>query len=453
MITFLTLYLGLISGPRHFELAVTETTARVEIFLDGELRTEITAPPWEFRIDLGEVPLPHEIVAVATNRAGEVVGRAFQRLNVPHPPVEVVIALQSEGGRVRSARLAWEAAADEALSGVRVRLDGHRIPVDDPSHIPLPELDLKTSHHLSAEVTFKGRLRTQVAVAFGGSFVENIDSELTAVAVERLGEKTADELPALAEVASWFQRKGEPLTVFAVEQPPGEVILIRDQASAARLLRLAGSGVNRPGQPSTSRARERLLERRIRDLGIGLEGEDWLRVMASQPEQRPETGKAFFRASGNVLPVARGLGMGVAGLHVPGTSGAERLADAVAAAGLEISGGSRRRTVLLVVDPKTHDGSALAPHQAGLYLSAMRVPLEVWTAGDSEAVRQIWGDARNISKPQRLSQAVAELKSRLDRQLVIWLEGRLLPSEIELSAEGRRHVAFPRAPSADAPES
>ena len=45
MITFLTLYLGLIAGPRDFELSVADTTARVEVLLDGELETEITAPP------------------------------------------------------------------------------------------------------------------------------------------------------------------------------------------------------------------------------------------------------------------------------------------------------------------------------------------------------------------------------------------------------------------------
>ncbi len=447
MITFLTIYLGLLIGPRDFELAVTETTARVEILLDGERRTEITAPPWTFKLDLGKVPLPRELIAVAYDREGKPIGRAFQRLNVPHPPVEVAIALESEGGRVRAARLAWEAAADEALSGVRVRLDGRRIPVEDPTHIPLPELDPQRSHHLSAEVTFRGRLRTQAAVVFGGSFVDQVNSELTAVAVERLGD--GEGAPAVAEVAGWFHRQGTPLSVFAVEQPPAEVMLVRDQASAETLLKFVGAlRANRPGQPNSTRARERLLERRVRDLGIGLTGDDWLRVMATQPERRPETGKTFFRASGDVLPVARGLGMGVAGLRVPADDRGERLADAIAASAMEVAGGGRRRAVLLVVDPRTADTSTLTARQAELYLSAMRVPLAVWTAGDAEAVRRVWGLARDVSKPRRLSEAVEALSSQLDRQLVIWLKGRLLPSEIELTAEGRRHVALPRVPPA-----
>ena len=114
MITFLTLYLGLIVGPRSFELAVPDTTARVEVLLDGERITEITAPPWVFRVDFGEVPLPHELTAVAYDPEGEPIGQAFQRINVPHPAVEVAIALESQEGRVQAARLAWEAAADEA---------------------------------------------------------------------------------------------------------------------------------------------------------------------------------------------------------------------------------------------------------------------------------------------------------------------------------------------------
>ncbi len=451
MITFLTLYLGLIAGPRHFELAVPETTARIEILLDGELRAEITQPPWAFDLDLGAVPLPHELVALAYDGEQKPIGRAFQRLNVPHPPVEVAIVLDSEGGRFQAARLVWEAAADEALTGVQMRLDGRRIPVEDPGHIPLPTLDPERSHHLSAEVTFRGRLRTQAAVVFGGSFVDRVDSELTAVVVERL-DGAGETVPAASQATGWFHRSGTPLSVFAVERPPAEVMLVRDQASGERLRRLAtGFGSSASGQSSAG-PRERLLERRVRNLGIGLEGDDWLRVMGTRPERRPETGKAFFRASGDVLPVARGLGMGVAGLRLPADDSPERMADAVAAAGLEISGGGRRRAVLLVVDPRTRDASALEPRQATLYLDAMRVPLAVWTAGDAETVRRLWGAARDVGKPKRLSDAVAELKNRLDRQLVIWLEGHLLPPEIELTAEGRRHVALPvNSPGLPAP--
>jgi hypothetical protein len=442
MITFLTFYLGLVVGLRDFELAVDESTARVEILLDGEVRTELTVPPWKFQVDLGEVPLPHELTAVAYDADGKPIGQAFQRLNVPHPPVEVAIALESVDGQVRTARLAWEAAADEALTGVRVRLDGRRIPVEDPLAIPLPPLDMSRHHHLSAEVTFKGRLRTQAAAVFGGSFVDQVDTELTAVVVERLGDD--DRVPEPEETADWFHGGATVLPVFAVERPPAEVMLVRDQLSAQKLSRFVGNlGPRHPGQLSNTATRERLLERRIRDLGIGLGEDDWLRVMATQPELRPDTGKAFFSASADVLEIAGGLGMGVAGLRIPVDGRPERLADAVAAAGLEVAGGGRRRIVLLVVDPKTTDASSLTPQLASTYLDAIHVPLEVWTAGDARAVGQTWGTARELDKRQSLSDAVDELIARLDRQLVIWLEGRLLPNEILLTAEGRQHVRFP----------
>lgn len=444
MITFLTIYLGLILGPRDYELSVSETTARVEILLDGEQRTELTAPPWTFKLDLGKAPLPHELVAVAYDRQDAEIGRAVQRLNMPHPPVEVVIALTSEGGQVRSARLVWEAAADEALSSLRVRLDGKKIPVADPKNIPLPELDLSRSHHLSAEVTFKGRLRSQAAVVFGGSFVDQVDSELTAVVVETSGDGAGSEVPTATEAAGWFHRQGTPVPVFAVERPPAEVMLVRDQESSDKLRRLA-SGLT--GKRSTSlageAARERLLDKRVRELGIGLQDDDWLRIMATQPEQHLSTGKTFFLASGDVLPAARGLGMAVVGLRVAADRRGERLADAVASSGLELSGGGRRRAVLLVIDPKTPDASTLDPQQAKSYLAAMRVPLEIWTAGDSEKVDEVWGSSRKVNKPRLMQEAVDVLAQRLDRQLVVWLEGRWLPSEIELTAEGQRHVALP----------
>jgi hypothetical protein len=449
MVTFLTFYLGLVVGLRDFELAVDEKTVRVEIFLDGEARTEITAPPWTFQLDLGEVPLPHELTALAYDADGELLGQAFQRLNVSRPPVEVAIALTSEDGRVRAARLAWETVADEALSGVRVRLDGRKLQVDDPRNIPLPPLDMSQYHHLSAEVTFKGRLRTQTAVVFGGSFVDEVDSELTAVVVERLGDGESGQVPEPGEIAGWFQRAGTPLPVFAVERPPAEVMLVRDQESARKLARFAGGlAASSQNQISRSSTRERLLERRVQDLGVGLAEDDWLRVMATQPELRPETGKAFFQPFGDVREIAGGLGMGVAGLRLPADDRPERLADAVAASGLEVAGGGRRRMVLLVVDPATKDASGFTARQAELYLQAMRVPLAVWTAGDVKAVRGVWGTARDVSRAGRLSDAVDELMGRLDRQLVIWLEGRLLPTEIELSAEGLRHVAFPAVPLA-----
>ena len=59
----------------------------------------------------------------------------------------------------------------------------------------------------------------------------------------------------------------------------------------------------------------------------------------------------------------------------------------------------------------------------------------------------------NAPWPRWYSAAVEELKNRLDRQLVVWLEGRLLPSEIELTAEGQRHVTFPHVPSAGGSDS
>ena len=452
MITFLTLYLGLVVGPRHFELSVAEATARVEVLLDGELRAELTTPPWEIRVDLGEAPVPHELTAIAYDADGQALGRAFQRLNVPHPPVEVVIALEGEGGVVEAARLVWEAAADEALTGVRVRLDGRKIPVEDPAHIPLPPLDLRRFHHLSAEVTFRGRLRTQAAAVFGGEYLDQIDTELTAVAVELL-DGAGDRPPAPAEAAGWFHRRGTPLPVFAIERPPAEVMLVRDLASAASLKRMAGGLAASRVQSSVPGAAERLLNLRARELGTGLEGDDWLRVMATQPERRPESGKALFAASGDVLRMARGLGMGVAALRTASDERPERLADAVAASALEVSGGGRRRIVLLVVDPGTRDASMLTVRHALDYLAAMRVPLEVWTTADPEPVRRVWGAARNVGKPKRMSAAVYELAARLDRQLVVWLEGRLLPNEIELTADGRRRVALAGVPSPGAPGS
>ncbi|MEO8054170.1 MAG: hypothetical protein ABI768_03390, partial [Acidobacteriota bacterium] len=111
MLTFQTLLLGIVAGPREIDLAAPAGTAAVEIFLDGEGVARRTAPPWTFAVDFGAAPAPHHLDAVARDARGVELGRVRQRVNLPKPEAEAVLALlPGKGGKGRVASLRWEGA-------------------------------------------------------------------------------------------------------------------------------------------------------------------------------------------------------------------------------------------------------------------------------------------------------------------------------------------------------
>ena len=97
IVAFVTMLLGLTAGIKTIEVAVAETTARVEILLDGRAAGVLTGPPWRLEIDLGAELAPHRLVAIARDAAGGELGRAEQWINMPHEPVEAQLLLDGAG--------------------------------------------------------------------------------------------------------------------------------------------------------------------------------------------------------------------------------------------------------------------------------------------------------------------------------------------------------------------
>jgi hypothetical protein len=80
------------------------------------------------------------------------------------------------------------------------------------------------------------------------------------------------------------------------------------------------------------------------------------------------------------------------------------------------------------------------------------VPLYVWYAGSGAddaggggggarrerlaEVRRAWGEGEEVRLVDDLVRASQTLRRDLDRQRVVWLDGRWLPAEIELRAGG-----------------
>ena len=102
MVTFISLFLWLMTGVHPVEVAVDPTVSSVEIFLDGESIGVATAPRWRVQCDFGERLRPHELVAVAHDQEGLELGRAYQLVNLPRPDAEVEIVLEDGGAGVRS---------------------------------------------------------------------------------------------------------------------------------------------------------------------------------------------------------------------------------------------------------------------------------------------------------------------------------------------------------------
>ncbi len=69
MIEFVSLFLGLLIGPRPVELAVDNTVAAIELSLDGRQVARLDGPPWSTTVDLGPELLPHRLEAHAGHLA------------------------------------------------------------------------------------------------------------------------------------------------------------------------------------------------------------------------------------------------------------------------------------------------------------------------------------------------------------------------------------------------
>jgi hypothetical protein len=110
------------------------------------------------------------------------------------------------------------------------------------------------------------------------------------------------------------------------------------------------------------------------------------------------------------------------------------LGEAVAGAGVTAAGGGTPRAVVLVLSGNPVDDSNYQPPAVREYLRALRVPLVVWSVTGDESAGA-WGKASDVSDPGSLTKASKRLLKELERQWIVWVEGRHLPSDIELDPE------------------
>jgi hypothetical protein len=427
MIAFVTLLLGLISGVYPIEVTVSGPVAAVEFRLDGADAGRIEHPPWIARVDLGADLRPHELVGRALDAEGKEIASVTQWINLPRPPAEVQVVLESDGkGVPRSARLAWQSVNGVKPASIDLTLDGEPLTVDGSGRAALPPKDLSSLHVLSAQLWFPPGVTAHRDVAYGGQYGSEVSTELTALPV-RVHPGAA--LPSPPGLAGWLTLGGRPLTVAAVENGPGKVIVVRVPSGQEISDKLAASN-------------RRLSYLDFRDK-MRLDPEDRVRFLslASSPYQSKIPAE-LFGLSRELTAKDGGVFWLLAGYTYlnPSKAGEQRIADAVAVAGLQAAAENDRRAVVLVLGGHEQDASRYDPALVRRYLEAVHVPLFVWNlygAGSSAARvwTESWGKVEDISTLPKLEAAVARLKSELASQRIVWLDGRHLPQAIALGPE------------------
>ncbi|MCZ6726756.1 MAG: hypothetical protein O7A98_05310 [Acidobacteria bacterium] len=421
VVAFATLFLGLTVGPHRVELLVGRDVAAVEIRLDGRTIARLEGAPWEGDCDLGVELEPRSLEAIAYAADGTELGRTSQWLNIPRPPAQAEILFDTDPatGRV-VARLRSTSITSESPEQVTVFFDGVELPADDPQRIALPAHDPQQLHYLRVDLEFAKGLVSTVERTFGGSFVDEVAAELTAVPLQLAPD--ANELSPGA--IGWLHARGEQLAVVDVVTGPADIILIRDQSA----------------QPDI----DLMVKRRFGDYrvvaslkrGYSLQ---FLRPVA-EISQRADTHLRLFRPSPLLTPHDGGVFWLLTAIRAPKVPPRmQRLSDAVAVAALAASSAGHRRAVVLLLGPDPADFSQFTPDGVRHYLETMRVPLVVWSTTGARDTP--WGVAADASSMHKLERQTRRLVKSLERQRIAWVRGVYLPPEITL-ATGSPAVRF-----------
>jgi hypothetical protein len=428
MISFLTLFFGLISGPYPVELAVRGPVAAVELSVDDRASARLPGPPWKATINFGSSLAPHRIVARALDAEGKELSRAEEWANLPHPRAKVEILLEGKpSSPPQAAKLAWTNLLGERLASSSLTFDGVPVSLDSAGRATLPPHDLGTLHVLTAEVKFTPPRTVRADVVYGGEYGSEVSTELTAVPLR----VRSGALPPPEKLAGWLTAGGQPLPAVAVEEGPAQLFVVRSPEPEETRNKLASRG--------------RLTPQDIR-FEMRLDKDDRLRLIRPYTSRVAGSGQVSDLFDISADYTARDGGIPWLLRSWPSaTLGAEkelrrRIADAVAVAGLEAMTENRRRAVLLLLaGDEKGDQSRYDAATVRRFLAAIRVPLFVWTLGKPVpgSFAESWGPSQDVTQVKNLYKAVGDLQDDLRSQRIVLVDGRLLPQSIALGPAAR----------------
>ncbi len=438
-IAFLTLFLGLVTGPQAVAVDPGAGVAAAELVLDGRGVARLEHAPWSATVDFGPGLLPHRLEARGLAADGSEVARTEQWVNLPRPQAEVDIVLAgSAAGSTRTARLTWDSFTRQAPTELELSLDGVPLALDAQAQAPLEIPRAGAAHVLSARVRFPDGVEAHRDVVLSGDYGSDVATELTAVAVRGAAPGKPAKTLAARDLQGRFLAGGRPAEVAAVEQQPAEVFVVRAAGAQSALLdRVAPGPAGAHSQPNmgASRASASLGGRAYGTF----EPDPRIHFHFVSPVARIyKRGAATTAERFDITPsmTAPGLDLGrlllEVSFHLPDHP---RLADAVAAAGLDALARETPRAVVLIVGGQDGavDPSLFLPATVRCYLDAIGVPLFVWSVGRPGRAIEAWGDAQNVALPWELRHAYDRLERELLSQQIVWLQGRHLPQAITLA--------------------
>ena len=419
MLTFVTLLLGLATGLRSIEVAVGSGIASVEMLLDDRPVGVLSAPPWKVDVDLGTEPVPHALVAIGRDGSGAEVARVRQMVNMPRPPAEAsLVLLPGSGGLGRRARLAWQSVLKMPPERIGVTFDGTPIGLEPSREIALPDYVPERVHFLRVELDFPENLVASTEIIFGGSNRDEARSELTGVPVLFTGTS-----PQAAQLDGAFLVDGKPARIAAVEEGPGEIVVVRDEEARWRL--------------ASSRTRV------VFDLKLRPGQKLRFCWPVTRPADEVSERHDVFMLTGDLGTRSGSLHSLLTVPKAPAFSKKPRLADAISVAALSALGRNRPRAVLLLYGG-TPDASKLSPEVVRRYLAKLRVPLYVWAIDGSSARKaEAWGNVVVVRDYPAFIAAGQTLLDEVAAQRIVWVEGVHLPQSITLApaAKGVRIAA------------
>ena len=388
-----TRLLGLVAGDQQVQVQVDSNVRAIDIVVDGQTIVKMKVRPFQALLHFGSEIAPHELTSIAYDADGNEIGRDTQLVNLARPQAEAEIQLdRTANGRLR-AKVRWQHISAEKPKRTALSLDGK--PLANSVTAVLPELDPISLHVLRAEVEFAGGVVATKELVFGGRYSEQLPTELTAVVA--------------AEGAQCFAVGKRIVQAAAVEKPEGMVYFVRsvDANLARKRLKLPGAGSRETGQMMH-------IPFRLADVSMRY---IWPASRFVRPEHQPAV-NLFYRSevTKGVWGTQRMLTM----YRGPETK-YERLADAVAVAGVQALAGGQRRAVVLVLGDEP-DQSRHQPDVVRRYLQRIGVPLRVWSlTGVRPVLNQMWGEVTDISTVNKLREATEELRKMLEGQRIAWL--------------------------------
>jgi hypothetical protein len=444
VVVFASLFLGLTTGVHTVELEVAAPVAAVEILVDQRQVAVIDQAPWQVEYDFGARLTPRELIAVARDRHGAVLGRARQLVNLPRSELEATIHLQrDQQGQPVSAKVIWESVVFDEAQAFRAYFDGLPLPGSTAEQIALPAHDPAAVHLLAVEIELAESHTARAEVSFGGFYGAEINMDLTAVPIV-IQEAVAE--PSVESMSGCFQVRGQTRLVVAVEKGNATLHVVQDQLSRhllrdrlRRYDRVQAAAKGKSLRRYTA-SRDRSMSRAVAPPKRSDQGFD--RVCFVHPEalhkSAEEESELVFAVSESFQLIDDGLPWLLS--QRPGmllVKQSQSLSDAVAVAGVRAAAGRSRRAVVLVLSEQPVDASRHSARMARSYLQSINVPLLVWVASDQPAIKSPWGMARGVADVEALMAAADDVHEQLAAQWIVWLDGAHLPTEIKLTEKAR----------------